>query len=1348
MRRRASTGRILGAILVLIAATALLAAGQPLARLPGGEVVALGLEPTPAAEAWQHAVNQPMLYRDYGDPLPSSVDHSAFMPPVRSQGSAGSCASWAIGYYYKAFQEGKEQGWSFGSNDEIRSPAFLYNLINGGRNIGTSFGSNFGVLMRFGDCSWTQMPYSASDLTTWPSMAAWRDGMNSRADDYSLIYHSYMGSADDYIDEMKAHLASGDCFVMGIPVYSDFYSIGSFPQYVYDGPRSGASYVGGHGICIVGYDDNREGGAFKFVNSWGTGWGQGGYAWLSYDFVGDYAIEAWSMTDRIGYQPQAIAELHITHPLRYQLRVALKADTYTETIFWNRGGSVPNIDAFVDITEQIANLPPSPSVPWTLEVKDTYEGSSGQIDGFSIEYGAVTYVSDDPPVPVPDMGTGTASTDGGGGSENTPPTLAAVAITPDPAFTTSDLTANPSGWYDADGDSPGYRWLWERKPSGSSTWAIISGATESSLGHANFARGDGVRVTCTPWDGTDEGSPVTDEITISNSPPTQPTVDVTPDAPKTGDALSVSAGGSTDPDGDTVSYSYRWYRDGDLQSAYNDQTSVPASATAKGQTWRCVVTPSDGSVNGPAGDDQVTIGNSPPSVQAVAISPDPALAGNPLTATPSGWSDPDGDPAGYRWQWQRWSGSAWQDIAGATAATLDGASVTGGERIRVMCTPWDGAAEGAPVVDETTIGDAPPTVSIDAPADGASVSTRTVQVSGTADDDGAVDRVEVRVNSGEWFDATGTDTWSAPAGLQPGENLIEARSRDAAGQWSEIDAVAVTCVADFPPHTAITSHADGAGVCAAAVRIAGTASDDQGLQKVIVRVNGGAWFRATGTDLWSAWVNLHPGENVIQARAYDSAGQWGEIVTIALIGRGDLKSVTWISAPTNGATVYDAALRISGTAYDDQGLNKVIVRVNGGAWFRADGTESWSAWVNLQSGSNVIQARAYDSAGQWGNIVTITLIAQGNLRPVAKFTLPEDGAVVHNAAVPVTGTAVDDDGLDKVIVRVNGGAWYRATGTASWSAWAKLRPGENLVEARARDSTGLWGAIAARTIIAQGDLRPVTWITAPPDGASGRDASVLVSGTAWNDGGLEKVIVRVNGGAWYRATGTTSWSAWANLRSGPNLIEACAYDGAQWSEIVARTITGIGDLLPVVRITSPADGVTVAGDSIEISGVGYDDRALTKVIVCVNGGAWVRAHGTASWRKTVALAEGVNEIRVRGYDNAKHWGPIVSIMVTRTGGYALTLSSLTAQPGPLGADVVFALSAGGSVTAEVMNIAGRPVRTLVTDRAMPAGVNELWWDGRNASGLSVPSGTYLVRLTARDATGAQCSAMTTLQITR
>jgi subtilisin family serine protease len=93
----------------------------------------------------------------------------------------------------------------------------------------------------------------------------------------------------------------------------------------------------------------------------------------------------------------------------------------------------------------------------------------------------------------------------------------------------------------------------------------------------------------------------------SNSPPTAPVVDVIPDSPKTGDDLLCSiATPSTDADGDTVTYSYAWYKDDALQGGLTGDTVISAN-TSEGEVWRCVVTPNDGTVDGPTGQGEVTI---------------------------------------------------------------------------------------------------------------------------------------------------------------------------------------------------------------------------------------------------------------------------------------------------------------------------------------------------------------------------------------------------------------------------------------------------------------------------------------------------------------------------------------------------------------------------------------------------------------------------------------------------------------------------------------------------------------------------------------------------------------------
>ncbi|MCX6923289.1 MAG: Ig-like domain-containing protein, partial [Verrucomicrobia bacterium] len=94
-----------------------------------------------------------------------------------------------------------------------------------------------------------------------------------------------------------------------------------------------------------------------------------------------------------------------------------------------------------------------------------------------------------------------------------------------------------------------------------------------------------------------------------------------------------------------------------------------------------------------------------------------------------------------------------------------------------------------------------PAVTVTNPLPGQSCTSPAITVSGTASDlagTGAfrlasgVNLVEVRLNGGVWLAATGTNAWSWAVTLSLGANLIEARARDAAGNYSSLAALTVT----------------------------------------------------------------------------------------------------------------------------------------------------------------------------------------------------------------------------------------------------------------------------------------------------------------------------------------------------------------------------------------------------------------------------------------------------------------------------------------------------------------------------------------------------------------------------
>jgi len=96
----------------------------------------------------------------------------------------------------------------------------------------------------------------------------------------------------------------------------------------------------------------------------------------------------------------------------------------------------------------------------------------------------------------------------------------------------------------------------------------------------------------------------------------------------------------------------------------------------------------------------------------------------------------------------------------------------------------------------------------------------------------------------------------------------------------------------------------------------------------------------------------------------------------------------------------------------------------------------------------------------------------------------------------------------------------------------------------------------------------------------------------------------------------------------------------------------------------------------------------------------------------------------------------------------LALSGATAVATTGGAEIVFSLSVPAGVTATVLNIAGRPVRTICEARDCQAGINSLVWNGLGSNGLAVPNGRYLVRITARDDRGQSATALTAVSLRR
>lgn len=250
---------------------------------------------------------------------PSSVDLSEepYFPQVRSQGGQGSCAAWAITYYAYGYLEARDNGWtdaSTGNESHLMSPAWTYNMVNGGYDSGSSMYSNARIIIEWGVSTWEKMPYKSTDAASWGGPEAWREAPLHRGlDVYTITFNG-----DSTVNQVKELVTSGIPVTFAIDA-SQYTSGFADKNYVISSVEYDSSTVN-HAQTIVGYDDtisdDGETGAFKVVNSWGSSWGDGGFYWLTYDAfkeIGNLLFLTF-ITDRPSYQPELLATWHFNAP--------------------------------------------------------------------------------------------------------------------------------------------------------------------------------------------------------------------------------------------------------------------------------------------------------------------------------------------------------------------------------------------------------------------------------------------------------------------------------------------------------------------------------------------------------------------------------------------------------------------------------------------------------------------------------------------------------------------------------------------------------------------------------------------------------------------------------------------------------------------------------------------------------------------------------------------------------------------------------------------------------------------------------------------------------------------------
>ncbi|RFC32156.1 MAG: 40-residue YVTN family beta-propeller repeat-containing protein [Candidatus Nitrotoga sp. MKT] len=532
-----------------------------------------------------------------------------------------------------------------------------------------------------------------------------------------------------------------------------------------------------------------------------------------------------------------------------------------------------------------------------------------------------------------------------------------------------------------------------------------------------------------------------------------------------------------------------------------------------------------------------------------------------------------------------------------------------------------------------------------------------------------------------------------PTSLAPGLNNINLSAIDLAGNNTNTS-LSLT----YTPFTLhVSSPQNNDPIYGNQVTVSGHFS---GASNAGVSVNGIA-ASVNGVNFTAANVPLVSGTNtllVTGTRADD-----GKVQTQQLSVFSYAPSIA-ITAPLNGATFTGNSALVTGTF---TGL-VAAVTVNGVAATLSG--NNFSASVPLVFGINTLVATATTAAA----VTVIRLSATQTVNvtssaPSIAITSPAANATLNTATVAVSGTF---NGPSNTSITVNGVA--AAITNNTFSATVPVHYGANTLTANLAT-----GATTVSTAVAvTGTLQSIN-ITAPVANATIAASSVTVSGTFQ---GSANSTVSVNDVA-ATVTGNTYTAANLPLTFGSNTltVTVTAPDNSTTSATVTVSTT------PTLTIASPADGASINGDSILVSGTLL---APINTGVTVNG-VVANVDNGKFYANNVPLQPGANTL---------------TVIYTQADGTAATqtrsVNSAGTNPFQVTADA-YTGAAPLSVNLAVTSQTGSPIETIDVDPGGNGSVDSITANGPNGSvSLAYPApGTYIVNVMVTDALGSHSQAV-------
>ncbi|MGZ4166532.1 MAG: hypothetical protein ACXVFO_08000 [Solirubrobacteraceae bacterium] len=876
----------------------------------------------------------------------------------------------------------------------------------------------------------------------------------------------------------------------------------------------------------------------------------------------------------------------------------------------------------------------------------------------------------------------------------TVPTSPPVSTTA-PSFTGAaqrgSILAGSQGAWNGVGNA--YAYQWQRSADGT-TWTNISGATALTYTVQTADEADFVRLTvsATNPDGSATASSPSSSVVVATPPVNTSMPTLLGSALRSG-TLSATVGAWS---GVGNTYTCQWQRSADGSTTWTNIAgattfSYTVAVADEGSAIRALITavnPDGTAANGSAAT--AVISAAPPvNTTAPTITGAP-LRGDTLTSTQGAWS---GIGNAYAYQWQRSAdGTAWTNVAGATADSYTLTTADVGDAVRLLVTVANPDATVSAPSPATVAVSATPPVNTAVPAISGAAQRGLVLTSAVGTWDGIGDMFTF-----QWQRSADATTWTNITGATGQSYQLTVAD--------EGDAVRLLVTGTNPDGSASAASAPSATV--AATRpvntvpqvISGSAQRGQTLSSSLGTWlgigNSYAYQWQRSTDSGTTWTNIAGATTgSYPLGVTDENSQLRVVITASNAdGTSSVASAATATVPT-AAPMNTVAPTVTGTA-----RRGFLLTATPGTWTGIGNTLAYQ-WQRSTDGGSTWSS----IAGATSNTYTVGVGDEGTALRMLVTAANPDGTV--SAPSATTATVGASPPSNNTLPTSRGIAQRGNSLSSTTGAWAGTGNTFTLQWQRSADGT-TWTNIASATAPIYtlqsadvGDAVRVVVTAANPDGtvsaASPASATVIASPPV-------NTAPPVVSGAPQR---TATLSATAGAWNGAGVTVAYQWQrsadtGTTWTAIAAATTAAYtltaadeGDIVRVLVTATDPDG-SVATSSTPTTAVQAAPPINTQPPAVL---------GTPSLGGTLSTDNGTWNPSADGYSYVWQRGDGANGYQTIPGATSSTYTTVAADVGENVRVIVTATNVDGSVssTSAASQAVQRPP-VNITPPAAPAG---------------------------------------------